>query len=101
MDVPRHLCISGCAFILGALVLLGLEPDQPLPVMAPFAPISTMVNAVQAARLKTTVDRLVAFGTRNDFSETSSNRNHGVFGARDWIAAQLSAIAANTNGRMS
>jgi hypothetical protein len=60
-----------------------------------------MVDAVQASRLKSTVEQLVGFGTRNDFSETSSTANHGVFGARDWIARQFAAIATTSNGRMT
>ena len=47
-------------------------PSDPLPALPPYAPIAAMVEAVQAARLKSTVERLVAFGTRNDFSETTS-----------------------------
>ncbi|HZV76212.1 MAG TPA: M20/M25/M40 family metallo-hydrolase [Candidatus Babeliales bacterium] len=68
---------------------------------APYAPIVAMVGAVQATRLQSTVERLVAFGTRNDFSERASTRDHGVFGARDWIAQQFESIAATTGGRMS
>jgi hypothetical protein len=60
-----------------------------------------MVDAVEASRVKSTVEHLVGFGTRNDFSETSSTATHGVFGARDWIAGQFRAIAATTGGRMS
>lgn len=60
-----------------------------------------MVDAVQAARLKSDVERLVAFGTRNDFSERSSTPVHGVFGARDWIAGQFASIAQTSHGRMT
>jgi hypothetical protein len=61
-----------------------------------------MVDAVRADRLQSTVERLVAFRTRNDFSETTSTRDRGVFGARDWIAQQFTAIAAiAAPGRMS
>jgi hypothetical protein len=56
---------------------------------------------VQADRLRASVERLVAFGTRNDFSDRSSTRDHGVFGARDWIEQQFAAIAAAASGRMS
>jgi hypothetical protein len=72
-----------------------------MPPLPPYAPISAMVDAVEAARLKSSVDRLVAFGTRNDFSETASTAGHGVFGARDWIAQQFEAIATTAGGRMS
>jgi hypothetical protein len=66
----------------------------------PYAPIAAMVAAVSAQRLQTTDTTLVNFGTRNDFSETSSTKTHGVFGARDWIAEQFRTIAGPTNGRM-
>jgi Peptidase family M28 len=87
--------------LAGAMVLAALGSDNPMPALAPFAPIATMVGGVQANRLMTADERLVAFGTRNDFSERSSSRDHGVFGARDWIAAEFQAIAATTDGRMS
>jgi len=86
---------------LAGLTLVAAAGSDSLPVLPPYPPIATMVNAVDAARLKGSVEHLVAFGTRNDFSERSSTREHGVFGARDWIAGQFEAIAAGTHGRMS
>lgn len=89
-------------FALGGLLLTAtLGADASVPAPAPYAPIQRMVDAVRAERLRTTVDRLVEFGTRNDFSERASTRDHGVFGARDWIASQFAAIAATTSGRLS
>ncbi len=87
--------------LAGVLLLGALGADDSLPRVSPYAPIGSLVEAVEANRLHSTVDRLVAFGTRNDFSERGSSRDHGVFGARDWIAAQFGAIAATTSGRMS
>jgi hypothetical protein len=87
---------------LGAVLLAALlGADSGLPALAPYAPIAAMVDAVQANRLQSSVERLVAFGTRNDFSERSSTATHGVFGARDWIVAQFKAIAATAGGRMT
>ena len=63
--------------------------------------IAAMVGAVSSQRLMQTEKTLVAFGTRNDFSETSSTATHGVFAARDWIAAQFGAIAQTSGGRMT
>jgi hypothetical protein len=60
-----------------------------------------MVAAVSPTRLRDSDVTLVNFGTRNDFSETTSTPTHGVFGARDWIVAQFRAIAATSDGRMS
>ena len=87
--------------MLAALVLGAAAADDALAPVTPDARIAAMVGAVSAQRLKATDDRLVAFGTRNDFSETSSTATHGVFGARDWIASQFQAIAATTGGRMT
>ena len=89
------------AALLGALLGAALGADAPLPKIAPYPPVAAMVEAVAATRLQSTVERLVAFGTRNDFSERTSTRDHGVFAARDWIVQQFQAIAATTDGRMS
>ncbi len=87
--------------LLGALLLGAAAADEALAPVVPDPRIAAMVAAVSAERLKATDDRLVAFGTRNDFSETSSTPTHGVFGARDWIASQFQAIAATSDGRLS
>jgi hypothetical protein len=92
MKSPALLCV----LLLGAAGAGG-----PLPALRPYPPIVAMVGAVQADRLKASVERLVAFGTRNDFSERTSTRDHGVFAARDWIVRQFEGIAAGTQGRMS
>ncbi len=94
----RSAVVSG---LTAALLPVLCGADRPLPTQAAYPPIVAMVASVQAARLKASVDRLVAFDTRNDFSETTSTATHGVFGARDWIAAQFSALGAASDGRMS
>lgn len=86
---------------LAGAVLLGAVPAAPLAPPAPYPPIAAMVAAVDSARLQSSVERLVAFGTRNDFSERTSTPQHGVFAARDWIARQFATIAASAGGRMS
>ena len=90
----KILALAGLTFV----AMLGADS---LPTLTPYPPIVTMVGAVEAPRLKSTVERLVAFGTRNDFSEHASTAAHGVFGARDWIEGQFRAIAATAHGRMS
>ena len=75
--------------------------NDALPAASPDPAIAALVAGVSAARLQNTDQTLVAFGTRNDFSETASTARHGVFGARDWIAAQFASIAATSGGRMS
>ncbi|MGB8151127.1 MAG: M28 family peptidase, partial [Candidatus Cybelea sp.] len=89
------------ASILGALLLLAAAGNEPMPQPPVYTPIATMVGAVRADRLKDAVERLVEFKTRNDFSETASTSERGVFGARDWIAARFADIAATAPGRMT
>lgn len=94
-DFRRH------AALLGAVLFLGAMAGEPIAPPPAYRPIAAMAGAVRADRLKSTVETLVGFKTRNDFSETASTPNRGVFGARDWIARRFSAIAAAVPGRMS
>lgn len=87
--------------VLGALLLAALGADESMPQLRPYAPIAAMVDSVQASRLADTDAQLVAFGTRNDFSERTSTQRHGVFAARDWVVGQFRTIAAASQGRMS
>ncbi len=101
MKSGRYLRLASAA--LCAVVSIGARPPQndTLPPVSTDPAIAALVAAVSAERLKSTDEALVAFGTRNDFSETTSTATHGVFAARDWIAAQFRTIAATTGGRMN
>jgi Zn-dependent M28 family amino/carboxypeptidase len=52
-----------------------------------------MLAEISPDRLKATVDRLAAFGTRHTLSRTDSE-TRGIGAARRWIAAELQRIAA-------
>ncbi len=100
MKLSRPSVLLGAAVAAGAVALASpVAPAEPALNADPR--IATMVNAVSAQGLRSTVATLVAFHTRNDFSEKTSTADYGVFGARDWIASQFRAIAAGTNGRMT
>ncbi|MGA8533648.1 MAG: M20/M25/M40 family metallo-hydrolase, partial [Candidatus Tumulicola sp.] len=100
MKPVRSLCLASALLTAAACIGAGAPPnDAPAPI-APDPAIAALVGAVSAARLKDADDALVGFGSRNDFSETSSTATHGVFGARDWIASQFRTIAATAGGRM-
>jgi hypothetical protein len=102
MKLGRLLCIASTALtVVACLGAKAAPPDYPLPPVSPYPAISALVGAVSAERLKATDDRLVGFGTRNDFSETTSTATQGVFAARDWIVAQFRSIAATSSGRLS
>lgn len=87
--------------MIARLAALLLATATALPALPHDARIAALTSAVSAERLRTTDTKLVGFGTRNDFSDTSSTPAHGVFGARDWIVKQFDAIAATSGGRMT
>jgi hypothetical protein len=57
-------------------------------------------KSVTAPQLRADDETLVAFGTRNIFSEDQGPKR-GITAARDWIEAQFRAIAGTSYGRMS
>ena len=72
----------------------GIAVDEvgPLPIDPA---ISAAVAKVSADRLREIDTRLVAFGTRNGYSETLHNPKRGVYAARDWLAAQFRNIGGS------
>lgn len=87
--------------MIARLAALVLATATAVPAFAHDARIAALTSAVSAERLRATDTTLVGFGTRNDFSDTTSTSTHGVFGARDWIVQRFEAIAATSGGRMT
>lgn len=87
--------------LLSALALMIWIPGaQAAPRPGPDPAIAAAVAKVSAQRLKADDARLVAFGTRNTFSEKLGDQR-GVFAARAWIADQFREIAKASHGRMT
>jgi len=72
--------------VLALLMWIPVAEAAPQPVPDPA--IAAIVARVSAERLKADDERLVAFGTRNTFSEKLGDKR-GVFAARAWIADQF------------
>jgi hypothetical protein len=89
-----------CLLIIAAAQFGAACADAAIPPPAADQAVAALLKQVSAARLRDTDTRLVAFGTRSTFSE-SSPPGRGVFAARDWIAGQFRQIAATTGGRMT
>lgn len=66
-----------------------------LPIL--FAAPAAAREVPSPARLKASVERLVAFGTRHTLSTTTDPRR-GIGAARDWAAAQFEAIGRDCGG---
>ena len=73
----------------------------PKPAIAPDPAIAAMLATIAPARLRADDAALVAFGTRDTFSERSTVATRGVYAARAWIAAQFRAAACASGGRMT
>jgi hypothetical protein len=87
--------------LLLAVVWLTLIPvAQAAPQPDTDSTIAAILAKVSAERLKANDERLVAFGTRNTFSEKLGD-TRGIFAARSWIADQFREIAKSSHGRMT
>lgn len=97
----RLIAVLSLVALASGVVAARAQTYAPIPGPPLDPRIQAMVNAVSASDLRATDTRLVAFGTRNDFSEDLSSPSRGVFAARDWIRAQFEAVAKTSGGRMS
>lgn len=78
------VCVMG-----GAHAADDASPDHPL--------LHDIAGAVQPDALKSTIDRLVGFGTRHTLSATDSP-SRGIGAARAWAAAQFGAMSKDCGG---
>ncbi|GGK03009.1 aminopeptidase [Pilimelia anulata] len=75
-------------------------PGRPLAPQDPDPDLVALLRAVDPGRIEATVRRLVAFGTRHTMS-SQDHPTRGIGAARDWLYAELQAIAATAGGRMA
>ncbi len=75
-------------------------PGQPLRPQAPDAELRGILDRIDQGRLEATVRKLTTFGTRHTLS-SQTDPQRGIGAARDWILAQMQAIAATSQGRMT
>ena len=64
------------------------------------ADVAGIVDQLDGARMKQTVEKLVSFGTRHTLSDTTS-ATRGIGAARRWIFDELTRVAAASSGRMT
>jgi hypothetical protein len=62
--------------------------------------IPTMLKAVDAKRVRHTIETLVSFGTRSTLS-AQDDPKRGIGAARDWLYAEFQKIAETSGGRMT
>jgi hypothetical protein len=75
-------------------------PGRPPRSQSPDEELRALLREIDARRIRATVERLAAFGTRHTLS-SQDDPVRGIGAARDWIHDQLSAYAAAAGGRMT
>jgi len=100
MNSRRLFCAlaSAAALLTCELPAAANAPDVDATPIDP--EIRAMVDAVSPTQLRAFDTGLLAFGTRNTFSERLHDPKRGVLAARNWIKAQFEQIAATSNGRL-
>lgn len=101
MKIRRLIAAFSLAALASSALAVRAEEYAPIPAPPLDSRIASMVNAVSASDLKAFDTRLVAFGTRNDFSDELHSSTRGVFAARDWIRTQFEDAAKSSGGRMT
>jgi Peptidase family M28 len=61
--------------------------------------IESLISQVSAARMKSTVAKLVSFGTRHTLSDTQSP-TRGIGAARNWLTQEFTALTHAPNSRL-
>ena len=83
-----------------ALLLIVNTPVQAQVVINRDSEISSMVKQVNTDSLRSYINTLVAFGTRNTLSMQTS-KVRGIGAARNWVLQKFNQFAAKSNGRLS
>lgn len=92
ISLPGFSRSASLALIMATCIASGCAaPGDPL--------IHEMVAEVSEANIRTTVEKLVSFGTRHTLSDTESE-TRGIGAARRWIEAQFDDISSQCDGRL-
>lgn len=62
--------------------------------------IESMVKEILTDSLKSYINKMVSFGTRNTLSNTT-DKKRGIGAAREWVVQKLNEFAKNSGGRMT
>jgi len=85
------------ASTMAAVALGGGSALAQAPVAADQPLLRAVTAEVEAARLRTGIERMVAFGTRHTASETRSN-TRGIGAARRWVEREFREIGRGCGG---
>ena len=86
--------------VLFVLFLKTYWPVQAQVMINKDTEISSMVTQVSSDSLKSYINSMVAFGTRNTLS-TQTSKVRGIGAARNWVLQKFNQFAVKSNGRLS
>jgi len=89
LKIILFVALLFCANILFAQTSINRDPQ-----------IENMVKQVSADSLRSYINTLVSFGTRNTLSTQTSNAK-GIGAARNWVLSKFNEFAKNSEGRLS
>jgi len=95
MRIPAVLLVAST--LLAAQAPPAAQGPPAAPKGSPY--VLEMVGHVESSRLRRTVERLAAFGTRHSLSTTSSD-TRGIGAARRWLEDETQALAALPGSRL-
>jgi hypothetical protein len=81
----------------------GEWPPGPGALIRPQLPdreLRQLLEEIDPARMRATIEKLVSFGTRHTLS-SQTDPNRGIGAATNWYFEQMQAIAATSGGRMT
>jgi len=81
------------------LVVAGIR-GQTQTILVKDSTIAKMVEEVSADSLRSYVEKMVSFGTRNTLS-TQSDPRRGIGAARNWVLSRFRDFAKNSGGRLT
>ncbi len=95
MALPRALPVLAVALLAGCATTPPADVRGAVPTTHSTALVHALTSAIEAPRMASSVEHLVAFGTRHTLSDTTSP-TRGIGAARTWIKTQLDAVAASS-----
>ncbi|KAJ8520263.1 hypothetical protein ONZ45_g2895 [Pleurotus djamor] len=92
VPIPPEQCVIADAWPAG--------PGVSLVPQSPDIELRQMLARVDPKRIRSTIEKLVSFGTRHTLSN-QTDPVRGIGAARDWIASEMRSNARASNGRMT
>src|SRR5215203_1413338 len=84
----------------GMFFLLAINISSAQTIIQRDAEIEAMVKEISPDSLRSYINKMVSFGTRNTVSSTT-DKKRGIGAARQWVVQKFSEFAKSSNGRLT